>query len=661
MRFSLNFIREMVPVSCEPRELARKITLLGLEVENLEPVGDDWVYEVEVTSNRYDWLSMVGLSREVAAALGTRISLEYPEIRTSPSLEGFILRIDAPDDCPWYLGRRITNVRVKESSARLKERLLHSGLPAVNNVVDATNYCMLKWGTPLHAFDADKIQGNVTVRYARDRESFVGIDGKTRTLSSQNLVIADAERVIALAGVMGAQNTEVTGETKNVFLEAALFAPVRVRRSRRAAGIESESSYRFERSVFPDYIEYASEEAARIIERDAQGEFAGCVCAGRKPEEGKKEVILAGEDLRRTLGVQVPEEEVEGILSSLGFSCRRNTPGTLTVTVPAFRLDVDREEDLYEEIIRVYGYERIPATLPPIQPGTGKESLYSFKQKIRVMCAQLGFQEVVTYSIGEEDSLRAVCERDPVTLVNPLRAQETALRTTLFPALLQVLRYNRNRSRPDLSIFELADRYGVEKTGFSEIPTLAFLVSGQREEFFTLKGALREICGRLNIADVEFREITRAHFSSALELRGGGTVLGWAGKAGRKECDAQGVSGHVFYGEVDVEALQARQRPLRFVPFSQYPAVSRDVSLIIRPPARFQQVRVLIERRAGSYLEGLLVVDRYTGKEIPADAQAVTVRISYQSREKTLTSEEVDALHTGVREELQNQTGILVR
>ena len=292
MRFSLNFIQEFLKVDTSPKELASLLTSAGIEVERLEKGLSDWIFDIEVTTNRYDWLSILGISREIAAITGKKLKVNYPSSLTKLNFTTRDIVIEDKGDCPYYIGRRIEGVKVSVSKPWLQKRILNCGLTLVNDIVDITNYSMLKWGNPLHAFDADKLEGNIYIRRAKKNESLVGIDGKERALGKENLVIADSKKVIALAGIIGAKNTEVTEATRNIFLEAAVFSPLTVRRSRRSAGLDTESSYRFERIVPPHLLEYASYEAAKLIADLSGGKNKGYKAVGKKPQLTKKNITI---------------------------------------------------------------------------------------------------------------------------------------------------------------------------------------------------------------------------------------------------------------------------------------------------------------------------------------------------------------------------------
>ncbi|MFA7676660.1 MAG: phenylalanine--tRNA ligase subunit beta [Candidatus Omnitrophota bacterium] len=408
MRFSLNFIKEFLDIELAPSKLAQILTMAGMEVEGFKQLGADWVFDIEVTTNRYDWLSMTGIAREIAAILGKKLNISQPPVLGGKNYWSRSIKIEDNQDCSCYVARVLREVNVVSSSCQTQQLLFNCGLTSVNNVVDITNYCMLKWGNPLHAFDEDKIQGNVCVRRAREGEVFLGIDDKQRTLTGQNLVVADDKKVIALAGVMGAKNTEVTNQTKNIFLEAAIFSPLTVRRSRRAAGLDTEASYRFERAVSADNLECACREAAFLMTKKCSGIYAGECSRGRMPAAKRKKITLDLDKLSGYLGLVYPKTKVKKILCSLGCGLREISNKVLSITPPRLRFDIEKEIDIYEEVSRIFGYDKIPSRIPFLSASSYEHSRrrqsYAFNNRIKDCAALMGFKEIVTYSVESEET-----------------------------------------------------------------------------------------------------------------------------------------------------------------------------------------------------------------------------------------------------------------
>ncbi|MCF7887253.1 MAG: phenylalanine--tRNA ligase subunit beta [Candidatus Omnitrophica bacterium] len=667
MDFSLNFIKQFVDIKNSAQDLAECLTSAGLEVENLEKVSDDWVFSAEVTTNRYDWLSIVGIAQEVAAVLGKKIKLDYPRIKTTSKTTKKKILIDDLDDCPYYLGREIKKLKVKQSPAWLKKLLINSKLASVNNIVDITNYCMLKWGNPLHAFDLDKIEGDIHIRRAKDKEEFIGIDKKQRTLTLENLVIADSKKVIALAGIIGAKNTEVTANSKNIFLEAAKFSPTTIRRSRRAIGLDTESSYRFERRVSESFLEYASGEATDKILKLAAAEFAGYRKVGKKTELKPKQIIIRLSKMKSYLGVDFKVGEVKKILTFLNFKVKKDSLDKIKVKPALSRFDIEREVDVYEEFARIYGYNKIKPKIPFIKKALKtdpvlekEENSWKFKNKIRDFAALLGFSEIITYSMENKNESSLLTEEEGLSLRNPLRSQENSLRPTLFLGMVKSIRHNLNRGKENLAFFEIADKY--KKKGDNKVDENTFLslgVSGDSQRFFLLKGVVLEILDYLNINYlINQTKLTSA--SNALEIKVEDKLIGFIGKLDEKLKEEFGLKEDLFLSELDLGLLEKFKQDKKFETFSKFPVVWRDISLAIDKNTKFEKIQKIIEERS-QYLLNLKIIDTYQGKNLPKDYFGFTLRLFYQSREKTLNSNQVDNYHNQIREKLHNKKGIILR
>ncbi|MCF7869596.1 MAG: phenylalanine--tRNA ligase subunit beta [Candidatus Omnitrophica bacterium] len=667
MDFSLNFIKQFVDIKNSAQDLAERLTSAGLEVENVEKVSDDWVFSAEVTTNRYDWLSIVGIAQEVAAVLGKKIKLDYPRIKTTPKPTKKKILIDNLDDCSYYLGREIKKVKVKQSPAWLKKILINSKLTSVNNIVDVTNYCMLKWGNPLHAFDLDKIKGDIHIRRAKDKEEFIGIDQKQRTLTSENLVIADSKKVIALAGIMGAKNSEVTANSKNIFLEAAKFSPITIRCSRRAIGLDTESSYRFERRVSESFLEYASGEATDKILKLAEAEFTGYRKVGKKTESKPKQITIKLSKMKNYLGADFKTGEVKKILTSLNFKVKKDLPDTIKVKPALSRFDIEKEVDVYEEFARIYGYNKIEPKIPFIEKALKtnpvlekEENSWKFKNKIRDFAALLGFAEIITYSMENKDELSLFTEEEGLGLRNPLRSQENSLRPTLFLGMIKSIKHNLNRGKENLAFFEIADKY--KKKGGNKVDENTFLslgVSGDRQRFFLLKGAVLEILDYLNI-NYLINQTKLMSANNALEIKVKDRTIGFIGKLDEKLKEKFGLKEDLFLSELNLNLLGKFKQDKKFESFSKFPVIWRDISLAIDKNTKFKKIQKIIEE-GSRHLLNLKIIDTYQDKNLSKDHFGFTLRLFYQSREKTLNSNQVDSYHNQIREKLYNKEGIILR
>lgn len=668
MRFSLNFIQEFLKVDASPKELASLLTMAGMEVECLEKKATDWIFDIEVTTNRYDWLSMLGIAREIAAVLGKNLKVDYPNTVKKPSLSTRDIVIEDRRDCPYYIGRRIEEIKVSSSKPWLQERILNCGLTSVNDIVDITNYSMLKWGNPLHAFDADKLEGNIYIRRAKKNELLIGIDGKERILTKENLVISDSKKVIALAGIIGGKNTEVTETTKNVFLEAAVFSPLTVRRSRRAAGLDTESSYRFERVVPSHLLEYASYEAAKLITEVSGGKIKGYKVAGKKPQLEEKSITISLNSLSDYLGLVPPKSKVKKILQNLDFKVKDLSKDKIIVFPSKSRFDVKREVDVYEEFSRIYGYDKIPSEIPFLKRNlaiSDQTAEYHFKGELANFVALLGFKEIITYSLEEKEQLK-IEDKGVIELINPLRSQENALRSNLFFGMAKSVKYNLNRTsmgagnRGDLHLFEIADIYSKTNKGFSETSTLALSISGKKRDFFFLKGVIEKILNFLNLDNFEFKEEALNNFTNSLRIKVGNCNLGFLGKLNQQQKNNLDLKEDLFFAQLDLSSVVKNRGQKKYKSFSSFPAIWRDISISVKKSIKFKEIEKII-KADNRYLASLAIIDVYEGKDILQGHRAFTLRIFYQSDEKTLTSSEVDCFHNQIRESLNKQEDLSLR
>lgn len=659
MRFSLNFVKEFLELHTSSEELSTLLTMSGMEVEQAIKIDKDVAFDIEVTSNRYDWLSILGITREIAVCLGKQLKIEYPALIKKPQSKTRKVNIENVQDCPFYVGRSIKNVTVSPSPAWLKERVVNCGINSINNIVDITNYCMLKWGNPLHAFDEDKLEGDIYIRRAKPQEEFIGIDGKQRILTKDNLVIADSKKVIALAGVMGAKNTEVTDATKNIFIEAAIFSPLTIRHSRRQACLDTESSYRFERRVYAEYLEYASQEAAKYIVDIAQGEFSGYVAAGKKISPIKKKIIISLSKLNNYLKAELSKTTVQKILSNLGFEIISKSDEKMVICPPAFRFDVDREVDIYEEIVRIYGFENISASLPQLPRGLKDYSTYEFKNDLRKQLSLLGLREIITFSIENKDEQERIKQENYINLVNPLRQQENTMRGGLLLGMIKAMVYNLNHDQDNLKFFEIANIYLRKKDSFQENSAVSLGLNG-KENLFILKGVIIALLKRFGVQPVEFKETSLANFTNALIIYSNGEEIGFIGKLDNSAKEAFGLKDDLCFSQLSVSSLQSLYKEKKYQPFAIYPIIWRDLSIALAKNKKFTDVENIIKAKGNSIID-FKIIDTYQGKDLPTNYLAFTLRIFYQSPQRTLTAQEVDSYHNLIRQELANQEGIVLR
>jgi phenylalanyl-tRNA synthetase beta chain len=459
---------------------------------------------------------------------------------------------------------------------------------------------------------------------------------------------------------MGAKNTEVTESTKNILLEAAIFSPLVIRHSRRAAGIDTDSSYRFERQVFADYLEYASAEAAELIGKLAAGRLTGYCQAGKKPEYKDKKILLEFDKLNEYLGAQFPKANTKNILINLGFNVKESGKNKLTLLAPKHRFDITENVDVYEEISRIYGYDKIQQQIPAIAHEVVKNEIYEFKKELRRFLCVLGLNEIITYSIEADEELKKLGYDNPIKLVNPLRAQENSLRPELSSGLVKAVSYNLNRNRANLHFFEIANVYSHQTGSFCEMPRLSIGICDEEKDLFYLKGIIEEILKFLNINDFEFKEKSNSLCANALEIFVNKKYAGFLGELDEKIKNEADLKKDLFLSELDIMSFCKAQKIKCYLPISPYPAVFRDISIALNKSKHFSDVEKIIKEKK-EYISDYRIVDTYKGKDLEQGFCAFSLRIFYQSSQRTLTSQEVDEVHNNIRVLLGSQEGIKLR
>lgn len=701
MRVPLSWLREFVDVDLPVQEVADRLTMLGLEVEAVEEVpgidGEpDWVLVTYVSPNRGDWLSVRGVARELAASL--QMSLREPPIRLDetepPTADGVAVRIEDPDLCPRYVARLVRNVRVKPSPAWMVRRLEACGVRSINNVVDVTNYVLLELGQPLHAFDFDKLEGGqIIVRRARPGETITTLDGKERELFPEALVIADRARPVALAGVMGGQLTEVTADTAHVLLESAHFNPVNNRRTSRRLGLQTESSYRFSRTVDPMGCGVAADRAAALLADLAEGEVAsGQLDVFAKPHEAAR-IFLRVDRVNALLGTELGSDEIVSYLKRLGFEV--SGEGPLGVVVPSFRPDVQREADLIEEVARLHGYDAVPTSLPRVHvaPGTigPRQRLANAARELLV---QFGLTEVITYSLTspEMPELLGLAEDDPrrqfVAVANPMSLEASVLRSQLSASVLGVVVRNLRRRNRDVAIFEVGKTYhplaadrsrGEPASPPDERLATAIALTGslygsrwnvpeenRAADFFVLKAIVTELLEILVGASYEFRAGGCDLFSPECraEIMGDGLVLGACGRVQPKILERMEAPADspVFLAEIALEPLVGRERPFQlYRPISRFPENVRDLAFVVDQSVPYEQVRRAVMEAGGPLLDQVVVFDVFSRPPLPPGKKNVAFTLSFRSPERTITDEEVDAHIGQIIAHAQTATGAVLR
>jgi phenylalanyl-tRNA synthetase beta chain len=643
---------------------------------------EDTILEVNVTPNRPDCLSHIGIAREVAAFLGQEVRHPKKALKQSggPASEAVKVQIEAPEKCPRYAARVIEGVRIGPSPLWLARRLEACGVRSISNAVDATNFVLLELGHPLHAFDLDKVAGHqIIVRVARPGERLTTLDGQERSLDPDDLVIADRDRATALAGVMGGGDSEISEGTTRVLLESAWFQPASIRRTSKRHGLHTEASHRFERGADPGMVIPAIDRCAAMIAQLCEGTVRKGVVDAHPRRHRPATVRLGWSRPAEVLGMPVQRGEARRILESLGFEPRRTTPKEAIFQVPSWRADVSREEDLIEEIVRAIGYDRIPETLPSVANET--PSLPAEAQaveRIRQALEAGGFCESVNFSFVAPQDLEAITPGDAarIALKNPISAEMTVMRTSLVPSLLRNVAHNLRQYVEDVRLYEIASVYRRLPPGFpADAPAredlrLAAVATGRRSpvgwaqagdpfDFYDLKAALERVLDGLGIESVRFsfggEPWLHPRSACSLEITepdGAQEVLGSAGELHPRVAAMLELPRGVFAFELSLEGLVRRARLVpAFRSIPRFPAVLRDLAVVVGDEVPAAQVLGLV--RGESLVEEVRVFDVYRGAPIPAGKKNLAMAIRYRASDRTLTDAEADVAHAGIVERLR--------
>lgn len=686
MKVLLSWLREYVEVPYGIEELEERLPMLGLGIESVERTGDDAVFDLEIAANRGDLMSVLGVARELAAA--ARTSVKAPPVRVSESdpVASELARVEVTDAglCPRFTARMIVDVRVGPSPSWLARRLEACGVRRINNIVDVTNYVMLEMGQPMHAFDYDRAAGGrLVVRPARPGEHLTTLDGVERTLDAETLVVADAERAQGIAGIIGGADAEITERTKRVLLEAASWHPAMIRRTSRRHGVRTESSARFERGIDIHGIPAVQDRAIALMQELAGGRILrGMVDLYPKPVPIRR-VDLRWPQVARLLGMEVPEAEGTAILRSLGFEVGKGE-GVLHVTVPPFRRDVERPEDLIEEVARHHGYEQIPAALPveTTAQGSRSESLVA-EDAVRGALVRAGLVEALTVSLtnpGVLDGLRLPQDhpwRRLVALQNPMIEDHTHLRTTLLPGLLNAARANVSRGVRDVLLFEIGHVFAEERGGVVERKRLGMLMTGQMltgawnlppesvtVTYYHLKGVLETLLAELHVAGAAIAAAPAAWLhpgrSAQVTLEGG--AVGTLGELHPEVASAYDLPAGVHVADLDLHAVLRRAvLAARFTPLPRFPAVRRDIALVLPQDVPGARVEDVIRASGGGWLDEVELFDVYTGAPIPAGHRNLAYALTFRAPDRTLAAEEVDGVLAAVKRALEQRLRAKIR
>ncbi len=681
MRILVSWLREYVNVSDAPEHLARTMSVRGFSVEGIEPLGDgDAVLDFEVTANRPDCMSVVGMAREVATAYRRPLQLtDAPAAEvgaeTGTAADAVLdIHIDNADLCPRYVGA-VVDVRVEPSPSWMQARLQAAGVRPLSNIVDVTNYVLLELGQPMHAFDLTALAGGqIRVRTARPGETLRTLDGQTRALTTDMLVIADAERATAVAGVMGGADSEVTAGTTAIVLESACFDALSVRRTSKALGLKTEASMRFERGADPNLPLVAMTRALALLESMGTGHLRGIVVDRYPAIVEPRSLRLRRARLAGVLGAAIPDSDVRRILESLGCTLQDTADGW-HAGIPTGRVDVTREVDVIEEVARHYGFDRLPVTFPP--PAAAPKPLdprIMRTRQLRSVLTAAGFSEAVTFGFVAADAAAPfAAEDDIVPIANPLSENFAVLRPSALPGLIDGVAHNRRRERRDVRLFEIGARF-LRTGGECQAVACAWTGlaapthvsgTGRDVDFFDMKAIVERVCETAGVAiDVTPHTETWLVPGRSAVASVGDTRVATLGQLTREVAHAHGLPDDpVYVADIDLDAVArlGAGRHIRIEPLPKYPGITRDLSVLLDETLAAADVRRTIRDVAPSTLLNIVEFDRYQGKGVPETKVSLSLRLIFRSADRTLTDAEAQAAMDQVMAALTTAHGAVQR
>ena len=662
MKISLEWLKEFVDVDLPASALIDKLDMIGLMVEEWEEKGSDIILDIETYANRPDTLGHLGVAREIAAALGLKLKKrDWPLIEIEEKTSDLCdVQIWDPDLCPRYCGIVVRGVKVGPSPDWLRRKIEIMGLNPINNVVDVTNYVLFSTSHPIHAFDLAKLAGRkIIIRKAKKGEAIKTLEEEDVSLSPEMLVIADEEKPVAIAGVIGGLESSVQEDTQDIFIESAYFDPISVRKTSKKTGISTDASYRFERNADISCPPQAALMAAFLMTQFEGKASRGITDVYPKPAK-ERTVILRNHRVFDLLGVEIDARFSEKTLSHLGFQVEPQQKDAWKVQVPHHRVDIEREADLIEEIARFYGYDKIPVHFPPLRvPEPPLDSRREKIDRLRQMLFNHGFDEVLNFSFSNpEEEAQFETGRSPIEIRNPISSKASLLRTTLMGGLLGNIAWNRNRGADGVHLFEVGNIYFKNKVKSQEQLTLSLVTTGlvgsphwhrksEKTDFFRLKGALESLMDYLNYQPYSFKNESHALFEkeSALALVVKKDPIGYFGLLKKSLLEAYSLDEPVWGAELNLDALFGKpSQAFQYSPVTRFPTITRDVSFIADANVSFKDIQEVVGKLSLPYLGSFDLYDRFSGPSIPKGKVSLSLRFVYSHPKRTLKTEEIEKI-----------------
>lgn len=699
MKIVYNWLKEFVDVTAAPADLRARLSLAGIAIDSIEDSAAGPVLDAEITANRPDCLGHYGMAREVAAIYRLAVKPVQPKLKEAAEKAASVTRVEvlSPDLCGRYTARVLGGVKIQPSPDWLRQRLEAIGQNSINNVVDITNYVMFELAQPLHAFDLDKLsEKRIVARRAKPGEKMRTLDGIERLLAKDMCVIADASHAVAIGGVMGGADSEISFSSRNLLIESAWFDPVSVRRTSKALGLRTEASYRFERGSDPEMAELASRRAVELIQQLAGGELLRGVVDVYPERHAPASIELSRKELLRVMGEDVPDRDIEEILGALGFhpvrrDANRGSAGSILAVwechQPSWRRDVGRGIDLIEEVARHYGYDKFPPRLPPAKQPAKRAPHALALDRLRERLIALGYEEIVAIPLVDtrRDEIFRAQGVTPATIANPLAEDASVMRSNGIVSMVDALEWNLNRGQRDLRLFEIGKTYAMRDGEPLETPMLTLgatglarektIYEGAREfEFSDLKGNLDSV-GQLTCGNLCWSAAAKTWLNTARAAEIGvadplarppsSQPIGVAGQLARKVADQLKLRQAIFLAELRLEplleAVEAAEAVRKFEPLPRFPAVERDFALILADGVTFAQVAEAIRALEIRELRSIEPADLFRGGQIPAGKFSLMIRVTFQSAETTLTEAQIADYSSRIVGALERHLGASLR
>ena len=645
---------------------------LGKDIKDVLGINDALI-EFELTSNRPDCRSMIGIAREAAVTINSK--LKYPNINVKEEGQDINLdvKIENEDLCRRYCARTVKNVKISQSPYWMQRKLIEAGVRPINNIVDITNYVMLELGQPLHAFDLNKVStGKIVVRNAKEGEKFTTLDNVERTLDKDMLVITNGENSLALAGIMGGINSEIDNNTTEVLLEGASFKQENIRATSKKLGLRTEASGRYEKGIDTNLAEEAVNRAAQLIEMLDCGTVDKGIVDVYKVKPEIKKLTVNPQRINKLLGVDVPMDQFVGILESLEFKCNLVSSDKLEIEVPSFRLDMEQEADVLEEIARIYGFENIPSAQLEGNATAGvKTPKQKFMDKVKNTATSIGLNEILTYSFVSPRGVDKIQlpENDPkrnfVTLINPLGEETSVMRTTMMPSMLDVLYTNISRKVDRAYAFECGHTFTPQNGLPKEHNHICIGMYGKDVDFFSLKGAIETIAKNVGFENYEIipeKNNSTFHPGRCAKIEYNGMYIGTFGELHPDVIENYGLGQRVYIAELDLDIIfENSSNNIVYSPLPKFPSTSRDIALIVKDEVYVKDIEDIIKANGAGLVEDYKLFDVYKGSQIEEGHKSIAYSITYRSKEKTLTDEDVAKVHDVILKELSEKLNANLR